>query len=227
MSVNFAAVSTPFPRWWGPFSPARGTRSGFRFHERRLGTWVGDDEGLSFWPVKRSSGLAKLEKLVLDTYGGGRVLLLPNGTVVKPLQRDVERGKRAYLGEFTGDVVLEKSDGGTFSFASPGPLKAGDPWPGPNTTGLECVIKSTGALECTWSHPAEHGRDTETKQLMPPNATLAKGFRVARPGESVGRVRVTARGHVITNRNDRGRWKCLYVGCIDCAKWPDLDEWFE
>ncbi len=227
MSLKFTAVSKPFPRWWGPFSPARGTRSGFRFHDRRLGTWVDDDEGLSFWFIAPSAGVAVLEKLVLDHFRGGRVLFLPNGSVVKPLQQDIERGRRVYLGEFTGDVVLEKSEGGTFSFASPGALRPGDVWSGPSTTGLECVIKNSGALECKWYHPTEHGRDTETKQLTPPSATLAQGFRAARPGESAGRVRVTARGHVITNRQVRGVWQCLYVGRIDSAKWPDLDEWFE
>lgn len=227
MSFSFAPAATPLPRWWGPFSPARGTTRGFRFHDGRLGTWVGNEEGRAFWPVRRSAGLTKLERLVLTSFNGGRVLLLPNGSVVKPLQSDAERGKRAYLGELAGDVVLETPDGNTFSLASPGRLKPGDRWPGPTTTGIECKITDRGSLECTWYHPAVHGRDEETRTMIGASLTLAKGFRLARPGEQSGRVRVTAKGHVITNRKVRGSWICLYVGRIDIDRWPHLDEWID
>lgn len=227
MSFSFAPAPPPFPRWWGPFSPARGTTRGFRFHDGRLGTWVDDEDGRAFWPVKRSTGLAKLEKLVLDSFKGGRVLLLPSGSVVKPLQSDAERGKRAYLGEYSGDVVLETPDGDTFSLDKPGRLKPGDRWPGPTSTGIECKITGTGSLECTWYHPATHGRDEETRIMTAASAALAQGFRLARPGEQSGRVRVTAKGHVITNRKVRGTWICFYVGQIDIDKWPHLDEWIE
>lgn len=227
MSFSFEAAHRPFPRWWGPFSPARGNTRGFRFHDGRLGTWVEDEDSRSFWSVKRSAGVAKLEKLVLDSFRGGRVLLLPNGSVVKPLQTDAERGRRAYLGEFSGDVVLERGDGGLFSLESPGRLKPGDRWPGPSTTGLECTIKADGSLECSWYHPTEHGRDTETKRMAPPSTVLAQGFRAARPGVSAGRVRVTAKGHVITNRQVRGQWQCFWVGRVAIDKWPWLDEWID
>jgi hypothetical protein len=177
--------------------------------------------------VKRSTGLAKLEKLVLTSFSHGRVLLLPNGSVIKPLQSDTERGKRAYLGEYAGDVVLETPDGAPFSLSRPGRLKPGDRWPGPTSTGIECRITGTGSLECTWYHPADYGRDEETCTVMRTNAALAQGFRLARPGQQSGRVRVTAKGHVITNRMVRGAWICFYVGQIDIEKWPHLDEWIE
>jgi hypothetical protein len=227
MSFSFAPAPSPFPRWWGPFSPARGTTRGFRFHDGRLGTWVEEEDGRAFWPVKPSTGLAKLEELVLDSFNGGRLLLLPNGSVVKPLQSDAERGKRAYLGEYSGDVVLETPEGDTFSLNRPGRLKPGDRWQGPTSTGIECKITSTGSLECTWYHPAAHGRDEETRTMMRANAALAKAFRVARPGDESGRVRVTAKGHVITNKQVRGTWACFYVGQIDIEKWPHLDDWIE
>jgi hypothetical protein len=227
MSFSFEPAPAPFRRWWGPFSPARGTFRGFRFHDGRLGTWVEDDDSRAFWPVKHSTGLAKLEKLVLTSFKGGRVLLLPNGCVVKPLQSDAERGKRAYLGEYAGDVVLEMPDGAPFSLDRPGRIKPGDRWPGPTSTGLECKITGTGSLECTWYHPAIHGRDDVTHPMIGSNPALAHGFRLARPGEQSGRVRVTAKGHVITNRKVRGTWVCFYVGHIDIKKWPHLNEWIE
>jgi hypothetical protein len=227
MSFSFAPAPTPFPRWWGPFSPARGTTRGFRFHDGRLGTWVEDGDERAFWPVKRSTGVAALEKLVRATFNGGRVLLLPNGSVVKPLQSDAERGRRVYIGEYSGDVVLETPDGATFSLDNPSRLRPGDRWPGPTSTGLECKITPNGALECTWYHPAAHGRDEETHTMTGASAALAQGFRLARPGEQSGRVRVTARGHVITNRKVRGTWLCFYVGRINLNKWPHLDEWIE
>jgi hypothetical protein len=226
MSFEFTPYSQPFPRWWGPFSPARGTTTGFRFHGGLLGTWVEDDDTRGFWTIKRSTGLAKLEKLVLERYRGGRVLLLPNGTVVKPLQRDDERGKRVYIGEFSGDVILETPDGNEFSLESPGALKPGGRWTGPRSTGLECVIQKNGALECTWYHPVALGRDTESRQMIGPSAALARGFRLAR-GVDVGRVRVTAKGHVITNRKVGQEWQCFYVGSIDPASWPHLEEWID
>jgi hypothetical protein len=227
MSFSFVPADKPFPRWWGPFTPARGTKRGFRFNGGRLGTWVENEDGRAFWPVCRSPGVVKLEKLVLDVFDGGRVLLLPNGTIVKPLQSDAERGQRAYLGEYAGDVVLETPHGTTFSLHKPGRLKPGDRWTGPTSTGLECTIASNGSLSCSWYHPTAYGRDDETHTMTAANAALAQGFRAARPGEQAGRVRVTARGHVITNRQVRGTWHCFYVGQIDIDKWPHLDDWIE
>src|ERR1700730_17051381 len=106
-SFTFKTESTPFPRWLGPFSPARGTRSGFRFHQGLLGTWVSDDEGMSFWPIVDSQGARDITILVRGEWGGGRVLFLPNGFVVKPLQADDEIGQRALIGRWRGAIVLE------------------------------------------------------------------------------------------------------------------------
>ena len=87
---TFHPMSQPFPQWLGPFSPARGTRSGFRFHREKLGTWVGNDSEMSFWPIIDCGGAREIAKLVRNKWGGGRVLFLPNGFAVKPLQNDDE-----------------------------------------------------------------------------------------------------------------------------------------
>lgn len=227
MSFSFDPADRPFPRWLGPYSPTRGTRPGFRFHGGCLGTWVEDEDGRAFWPVRRSVGVATLEKLVLNAFSGGRVLLLPDGSVVKPLQRDVERGHRVYLGEYAGDVVLDRPDGRAFSLEKPGRLKPGDRWPGPTSIGLECTIAANGSLSCSWYHPTAYGRDDETRRMTAANPLLAQGFRAARPGKQMGRVHVVAGGHVITNREIRSGWQCVYVGRIDVDKWPYIDEWID
>jgi hypothetical protein len=227
MSIDFSPAAQPFPRWWGPYSPARGTSSGFRFRGGRLGAFVEHEHGRAFCPIRRSHGIQNLERLVFENFRGGRVLFLPNGVIVKPLQGDEERGHRVCLGVFTGDVVLEMPDREYFSFEQPGELRPGELWPGPTSTGLECTISSNGELRCSWYHPAAYGRDSVSFSMTEANAILARGFRAARPGERGGRVRVTAKGHVITNRQVGGSWHCHYIGKIDCEKWPHLNEWIE
>jgi hypothetical protein len=226
-SFTFEAQARPFPRWMGPFSPARGTNSGFRFHGGKLGTWVGDDFQREFWPIVDSPGSIALTNLVINRWGGGRVLLLPSGFVIKPLQKDSDVGKREFLGKFSGSVVLKKPTGGVFDLSTPGNLRPGDRWPGPKTTGLECAIGDSGALNCTWYHPIPLGREDVTKQLRGQDPSLIAGFRKCRPSVG-GRVRITASGHIITNRQLGGNWIAYYVGRIDPAAWKaDWKKWIE
>ncbi len=225
-TLSFAVQRKPFPRWWGPFSPARGKYSGFRFHQRRLGTWVENEHRREFWALVDSPGARLLARTVLDEWGGGRVLLLPNGFVVKPLQRDIEVGRRVLLGRLRGPVVLERPDGGVFDLSNPGQLAPGEPWPGPKTTGLECAIQPDGSLACTWYHPTTMGRKKVRELVSGPDRLLAAGFRRARPRDTGGRVRVTANGHVITNRREWDRtWVSLYVGHVSPAVWIHREQW--
>lgn len=225
-SFAFQPERRPFPRWMGPFSPARGTRSGFRFHQRRLGTWLEDALGLTFWPVIDCPGARAIANMVRGEWGGGRVLFLPDGFVVKPLQEDDEVGRRVLIGRFQGALLLEPPDGGVFDMSRPSGLRSGDPWPGPKTTGLECAIQTDGSLVCIWYHPESWGRDEVNERLRGPDALLATGFGAARPRDAGGRVRVTLNGHVITNRQERDRsWSSRYVGWIDPASWGDWTPW--
>ena len=216
-SFSFKPLKQPFPSWRGPFSPARGTQSGFRVHARRVGAWV--EEGLytrTFWPFVDSSDSCMLTNIVINNWGGGRLLFLPNGLIVKPLQNLDEVGRRVVIGSFSGSIQLIKPQGSIFDFANPGNLKPGDWWPGPMTTGLECIIDETGTLTCTWYHPTPSGKEEITRQLRGPDPTLAAGFRKARPTDFAGRVRITSSGHIITNRQDRyGSWAAYYVGWIN------------
>ena len=223
---TFQAERRPFPRWWGPFSPARGTYSGFRFHRGCLGTWVENQSGREFWSFLDSPSSRALARLVMDQWSGGRVLLLPNGSVIKPLQGDHEVGQRVLIGTFRGAVALERPEGGVFDLSAPGRITPGDPWPGPKTTGIECAIQPDGSLACSWYHPTSRGRDEVRDQLHGPDRQLSSGFREARTGESGGRVRVTANGLVITNRREwDDTWVSLYVGRVDPESWPHRQEW--
>jgi hypothetical protein len=225
-TLSFALERRPFPRWWGPFSPARGTYSGFRFHQRRLGTWVENERGREFRPLLNSPGAMALARTVLDEWDGGRVLLLPNGLVIKPLQGDHEVGRRVVISRFQGAVVLERLKGGVFDLSNPGQIAPGAPWPGPKTTGLECAIQPDGSLASNWYHPTMTGHDEVRESLHAPDLSLGSGFRRARPNDRGGRVRVTANGHVITNRQEwDGGWVSLYVGRIPPSSWPHRNQW--
>jgi len=223
---SFDVDSSPFPRWFGPFSPARGLYSGFRFHHKRLGTWVGDDEVRAFWPIVDSPGVRALARTVLQVWHGGRVLFLPNGLVIKPLQGDHDVGRRVLIGRFQGPIVLETPDKGVFNLNDPDHAVPGKPWAGPKSTGLECAVQPDGSLRCNWYHPTATGRETIAALLHGPDRSLASGFQKARPNEVSGRVRVTANGHVITNRKrSNGTWASLYVGRIALNRWPHQKEW--
>ena len=227
-SLIFESLPRPYPRWLGPFSPARGTRSGFRFHQGRLGTWVTQKSVREFWPVSDGTGVRQLTKVVREAWGGGRVLFLPNGFVVKPLQSDDEVGRRALIGRFRGSITLERPGGTMFDLGNPGTIRPGQVWPGPNTTGLECAIKLDGSLECTWYHPAPYGRELVSNFLRAPDKSLASGFRAARPGQSGGRVRITANGHVITNRKiGYDEWVSVYVGWVEPRSFGKWDDWIK
>lgn len=225
---QFASAGVPAPRWMGPFSPARGNKVGFRFHGGRLGTWHATGEELAFWFVRSNAAIRAIEQRVLSEWGGGRVLFLPNGGVIKPLPGPEEVGQRVFLGRFTGRITLERPDGKTFDLGDPGVLEPGATWLGPTTTGLECIMATDGSLECTWYHPTPTGREEVRANLRGPDPRLALGFRKARPGDGSGRIRITANGHVITNqRRLDGSWSCRYVGFVPTSAWSEWERWIE
>jgi hypothetical protein len=221
--VQFQELPSPYPKWLGPYSPSRGRKAGFRVRGRRLGVWVGNECGASFWEASPSEGVQRLSSMVTETWGGGRVLLLASGVVVKPLPTESDIGRRVVVGYYSGAVRLQRADGGTFDFSEPGQLKAGDPWPGPSSTGLECILDVDGTLSCEWRHLSSYGWDIERRELRRCDPVLAHAFRAARPFDRAGRVRLTENGCVITKARDRnGDWECRFVAKIDP---PALSEW--
>lgn len=227
-AFSFKAERPPFPRWLGPFSPSRGRYSGFRFHSRQLGTWVAGADEQAFWAVDDTPGVQALTRLVLDQWNGGRILLLTNGMIIKPLQRDQEIGRRVLVGRFQGNVVLRRPNGGRFDLGAARGMAPGAPWPGPGTIGLECVIARDGSLTCIWHHPTPDGQIEVRERLFGPDQGLAAGFRSARPGHAEGRVRITANGLVITNRQSRnGDWSPMYVGRVLPHSMLNRSEWIQ
>jgi len=219
--------SKPFARWWGPYSPARGTKRGFRFHDNQLGVWHDAGSGLEFWTVQENAAVRGLTKLVLGEWGGGRLLFLPNGYIVKPLPgRDEDRCKRVVLGTFAGPLVLESPAGDELDLSDPWTAKPGDDWEGPSTIGLEVVMDERGALRCDWYHPDSSGRLDTWTQISGADASMVRGFRATRRIESAGRVHITPNGHIITNCNiGFDRWRCRYVGFLGPRAIGDWSKW--
>lgn len=227
MGTVFTPAPQPFARWVGPYSPARGRKSGFRFHKGRLGVWVPVDSLETFWTAESSPGARGLQQLVKDVWGQGRVLLLPDGKVIKP---DPEGdGTRYLIGRLRGAVVLERPNGTLFDLADARSLDGGAPWPGPSTTGIECKIDGKGRILCDWELPTERGKLCPTVQITGPDPDLAAGLRHARPGKSGARVRVQIGGAVITNGDENDDfgvvWRPRYVGRIDLRSWPRAADW--
>ena len=227
MPFIFIPEQRPLPLWQGPFSPSYGTYSGFRVNRGRLGTWVETATDSSFWMVEPSQGSEELSAFVQREWGGGRVLLLPNGFAVKPLHSE-DRSLRVLIGHFRGFIILVRPDGTRFDMGHQERMPPGSSWPGPRSTGLECAIRSNGSLTCSWFRHSRSGNEYTTKELRGPDKALAAGFRAARPGEIAGRVRITANGAVITNRRfSDAAWNALYIGTIDPESWPEWGKWID
>ena len=232
MTLTFIPATTPFPRWCGPYSVARGTqKSGFRFLRGRLGAWVERSGALEFWTVESSPGVTALERLVQRHWGSGRVLLLPDGHVVKPDPDPTKACTRYLIGRVHGSVIVERPDGTRCDLLQTQHLRPGELWHGPGTTGIECKIDSTGRLECEWELSAATGRLAQTHQMWGADTVLAAGLRQARPRmvTSGARVRVQVGGTIITVREDEDYddvvWTPRFVGRIDVKQWPHEARW--
>lgn len=224
---GFVPYGPPFPYWLGPYTPARGNRSGFRVQSGHLVAWATSDDDHYLWRVEPTPGIVQLERVVREHWHGGRVLLLPNGLVIKPLAQDDERGRRVVIGQYTNRVKLNGPNRDVLDLTGLDYLRSGDEWPGPGTIGIECCIDSQGAISCKWYIPTEDGWESQRLEVSPANTSLEKGFRRVRPWATGGRVRVTGHGVVLTMRNTGYGWKAHYVGRIDPATWPNDTSWMQ
>ena len=218
----------PFLSWLGPYSPARGMSHGMRFPGGKLGVWSNTATGRELWTVQRNVAVDRLTKAVMQTWGGGRLLFLPNGYIVKPLPGNEDRNKRVLVGTFAGSVVLEDPEGEEFDLSDPWDDTPGSAWDGPSTLGLECALEADGSLRCNWSQPDEYGRTETSCRLAGPDAARARDFRAARPGDSTGRVHITANGCVTTNVNvGNAGWQTRFVCRVDPDELDDWSHWLE
>lgn len=220
----FQPETLPFPRWYGPYSPARGRNSGFRIRGGVLGATAVSDEGLEFWTARQTQGVRDLVRLVQTHWQGGRVVLLPNGFVVKPLPNDTER---VLIGRANDALALTTNSCSVFDFSNLRYLTPGSLWPGPGTIGLECTIRVDGSLSSQWFRSTEYGQEQTQELLAGPNPALAEGFKQARLGLNAGRVRITVGGHVITNREGDGDWRPYYAGRVVESVYDNWERWIE
>lgn len=222
--MNFIPTKSPFSYWTGPYSPARGN-SGFRVKNRQLGAWINTDEGRSFCVAQQTEGITNLIEFVSNNWQGGRLLFLPSGLIVKPLQQEKDAGTRVVVGRYEGGFKL-KTDSGAFDLTATS-FTPGAEWLGPSTIGLECTVKSDGSLVTTWQQPFDYGSEKYSEKISPANPDLISGFRKARPHDSGGRVRITVCGHVITNRETKDGWKAFYVGRVGAGAFSNWEKWIQ
>jgi hypothetical protein len=224
MSFAFIGAKKPYPRWIGPFIAARGVYNSVRVKSGRLIAYFEDDDERAEWEVLPSPGSKSLAKAVVDNWTGGRLLLLPTGHVIKPLQENDERAMRVFIGRFDGPLIFKRHDGGIFDLdEETDSLSPGDPWVGPKGIGLECIIRDGGSLDCHWYHPTDYGQELYQKQLLPADKSLWQAFRLARPNDwSGGRVHVLPNNTVITKDASKST---IFVGKIDPSAWGSLDHW--
>ncbi len=222
--MRFIPETEPFPYWDGPYSPSRGN-SGFRIKNGNLGAWVNTEEGREFCSVHVDEGVQSITKLVQRHWRGGRLLFLPTGLIVKPLQEEHEAGVRVVIGRYEGGLAMS-TDSGLVDFSS-NTFIAGSEWPGPSTVGLECTISPNGSLQTFWQQPSDFGQEQYRESITGTNSSLIAGFKKGRPYDAGGRVRVTIGGHVITNRRQGDGWQAVYVGKLDRAEFDNWDKWIQ
>ena len=223
---EYVGEKPPYRRWWGPYSAATGTTYGFRVREGKFGVWHRGDAGLEFWTAPETPAvLALIHDVQRAWRGGGRLLLLPNGYIVKPLQNDGDRNIRAFIGTFRGSLVVRGPRGECLNYSDPARVQPGEEWSWPNTTGLAAVMQEDGALRCSWVHPDDSGKLKTECLITGANAKLYAGFRLRRI-ESTGRVHIHPGGHVTQNCDiGFGNWRCRYVGRLGLGKLDDWSGW--
>ena len=226
MSTSFTPMNLPFPMWLGPYSPRRGTYSGWRVNGGRLVATVYSRGRQENWQAVEDDGIKALCRHVSWHFGGGRVLILPSGHVVKP---DQEGWRQRYvIGSLCGIPRLHNASGGVFDMSGPKGISPGQMWPGPASTGIECVIRTKGQMTSNRVFDLGNGEEEEALQVVSSACHIWRAFREVRHANG-GRVRVTCLGVILTNHNHGSRhrpdWSTHYLGTIDLDDWRHHNEW--
>jgi hypothetical protein len=226
-TLQVQLLGPPFQRWVGPYSPRRG-KSGLSLRLDGISSIepAMSGSGEIGWKLQESSSLERAILAWRRSFGGGRLLFMPTGEILKPLSEEDERNKRVLVGRFSGSPRFVADDSGRSicDLASPDVLRRADAWTGPHAIGLECILKVDGSLHCEWYGPAEEGHIIQRTCILGPSRNRFIGFRMVRPRDSGGRVHLTACGHLYTKwltgtPQDRVReWRCAYLGKVDVAE---------
>ncbi len=218
--MNYEPFQEPLP-WYGPYSPARGTNSGFRIRNRRLGIYTNDDS--EPWLAKQTNGVRELEQQVIERYGGGRILFLPSGHVIKPDSGGT--GHRSVIGKYKGEFSILGRENGIIDFSSE--FEPGSRWLGPNNSiGLECQLEVAGnGLQTEWYIPRNYGRDNNHEEIAIVNPNITHMFEECRPNIAQGRIQLLIGGHIITKTQEGySNWVTYYIGRIDLSQFNDWEQ---
>ena len=225
----------PHPKWHGPYSVVPGRSSGLRVRRGAIEAQLWRNGYAETWVIDDSKGNRSLIATVQATYGGGRLLLLPNGAVIKPVASSSE-GERRLLGHWWGTLTLVSPLGQRICTTeanllvhprggTPRSLRPGDPWPGPSTTGLRCRIDPSGALYAKTWHASRWGRTEVDASVSGTSRLLFTSYLLAGGHRSGGSVRLLEGGHVVMPSHDAGGGLARYVGYVPPSTLPTISDW--
>lgn len=212
----------PFREWLGPYSPSRGSDHGFRVRGGELVCYRKGRWSTSEWRAD-GEGVSELVELVARWWQGGRIMILPDGHVIKPL-RDEDTGRRVLIGRIRGHIFLEGPDGDELDLCHP-ELDPGAVWEAPHSIGLECTIGPERLLRASSQRAVGREIRTEEFTVYGPDASLYRAFRTARRAHLGGRVHVLYGGAVLTYAKVGSLPRFRYLGQLDVARWPYDRKW--
>lgn len=199
-----------FPQWKGPYSPARGVNCSLRVRDSRL--WGFNSATFGVEAMQSPCAAAnELADFVATRWGGGRILIVPWGHVIKPFGDD-DCIRRVVIGRWVGP--------GPFSHLRANPkLEPGQRWSGPHTSGLECRFKADASLANSASTPTNYGAIEQEFTVSQPSPDLRKAFQRSRAGDANGRLRVHEDG-AVTTPTEEGE---VFIGEIEKSRLAPLE----
>lgn len=232
---QFTPYPAPYPHWHGPYAVVLGQSNGMRVRRGAIEAHLLRDGYRETWVIDESPGARSLVAVVQAAYGGGRLLLLPNGAVIKPVP-GCSDGERRLLGHWWGTLTLVSPLGQRICTTeanmlvqppngSPRSLRPGDPWPAPSTTGLRCRIDASGALFAKTWQASRWGRSEVEYPVTAPDRLLSLCYRMAGGHGSGGSVRLLEGGHVVMPNHSMDGGLARYVGYIPPSCLPSISDW--
>jgi len=232
---EFTPNPNPHPLWHGPYSPVPGRSNGLRVRRGTAEALMRRGGYSETWAIEDSPGARALVESVYIAYGGGRLLLLPNGAVIKPTPWSNE-GERRLVGSWSGRFTLVSPSGLRLCTSDPKIMvkpvgtprrliRSGDDWPGPSSQGLRCRIDPSGALFARTWHASRWGRTEVDFPIAPGDVMRALSYRLAGGHTSGGSVRLLEGGHLVMPAHDADGGIARYVGYVPPSQLPSISAW--
>ena len=235
VDFTFIPSASPHPLWHGPYSPVPGRSNGLRVRRGTAEALLHRGGYSETWVIENSPGARALVESVYIAYGGGRLLLLPNGAVIKPSPWSNE-GERRLVGSWSGRFTLVSPSGLRLCTSDPKIMvkpvgtprrliRSGDDWPGPSSQGLRCRIDPSGALFARTWHASHWGRTEVDFPIAPGDVMRALSYRLAGGHTSGGSVRLLEGGHLVMPTHDADGGLARYVGYVPPFQLPSISVW--